>query len=302
MNAHARILPSAGSLLATRAIIVSLSISQWTGRRLDRKVTDEVNQNHGAAADAGRYNKLLLPKEALAEITSIVGETRTEFIKRTLPWIDNGGRIMAAEAHMAHTAWIRGQESKFNSAIDKFLAAYPGYVNDAKARLNGMFDQDDYPTVDELRGKFGMEVRVMPVPTAEDFRVSMSDVQAERIRRDIERHVSEATTAAVQDVYRRVADVTSRMVDRLNAYKPAASKGDKTEGIFRDSLVENIRDLIDVLPALNITGDPQLSAMAERLKPLVEHDADVLRENDAIRKDVAHEAKVILDSLSGLIA
>ena len=60
-------LASATSTLSTRAMLVSLSISQWSGRRLDREITDEVNQQHNAAADAGRYNKLLLPKEALAE-------------------------------------------------------------------------------------------------------------------------------------------------------------------------------------------------------------------------------------------
>ena len=69
---------SASSVHASRAMIVSLSISQWSGRRLDREVTDEVNQQHNAASDAGRYNKLLLPREALAGIVAIVSERRIE--------------------------------------------------------------------------------------------------------------------------------------------------------------------------------------------------------------------------------
>lgn len=97
MNALTPI-PSASATLSTRAMLVSLSISQWSGRRLDREITDEVNQSHNAASDAGRYNKLLLPKEALGGIVSVVSETRTDFLKRTLPWMDNGSRIMAADA------------------------------------------------------------------------------------------------------------------------------------------------------------------------------------------------------------
>jgi hypothetical protein len=287
--------------LAARAMVVSLSISRWTGRRLDRKITNEVNKSHNAAEDAGRYNKLLLPKEALDDIESIASETGNEFRKRTLPWIDNGGRIMSADAFMAHAAWMRGQERKFMRAVEDFLAKYPGYVQDARVRLNGMFDIDDYPHVEVLRSKFGMEMKVLPVPSPADFRVAMSQAQADQIRKDIERHVAEATANAVKDIYRRIAEVTGRMVERLNAYKPAKGKT-KAEGVFRDSLVENVRDLIDVLPALNITGDPALAATADKLKPLVAYDATVLRENAAIRRDVAHEAQQILDSVSGLLA
>lgn len=293
---------AASSILATRAMIVSLSISQWSGRRLDRQITDEVNQQHNAASDAGRYNKLLLPKEALAPIASIVNETRTDFLKRTLPWMDNGSRIMSSDGYLAHMSWIRAQTSKFERAVEEFIVAYPGYLNDARIRLNGMFKDDDYPGTDILRSKFAVECRVLPVPSSQDFRVDMSDAQAERIREEIESHVTEATSAAVKDIYARVAEVTGRMVERLNAYRPAARPGDRAEGIFRDSLVENVRDLISILPALNITGDPELTAMADKLKPLAAHDAHVLRDNPQIRREVAKEAAVILQTVSEYFA
>lgn len=292
---------SASSVLASRAMVVSLTISQWAGRRLDREVTDEVNEQHNAAADAGRYNKLLLPKEALAPIVSIVGATRADFIKRTLPWMDNGSRIMAADAYLAHMAWMRGQVNQFDRAVEAFIAAYPAHVNAARARLNGMFKDSDYPDPVQLRAKFAMDCRVLPVPTSDDFRVAMSEAQASIIRTEIEQQVSEATSSAVRNVYERVAEVAGRMVERLNAYRPATRRGDKSEGVFRDSLVGNVRDLISVLPALNITGDPRLTEMAEKLKPLAEYDAHVLRDNPKIRRDVAAEAQAILDSVSDFL-
>ncbi|MBX8803295.1 hypothetical protein HBA92_21450 [Ochrobactrum sp. MR28] len=82
----------------------------------------------------------------------------------------------------------------------------------------------------------------------------------------------------------------------------SSHKGEKSEGVFRDSLVENIRDLITVLPALNITGDPELTAMAEKLKPLAEHNASTLRDNPTIRRDVADEAAKIFQSVSEYFA
>lgn len=304
MNAHARIPipPSVSATLAARAVVVSLHISQWSGRRLDRQITDEVNRDKGAAQDAGRFNKLLLPKEALAPIQTIVGSTRAEFDKRTLPWIDGGGRIMNAAAILQNDAWLRGQKSKFDAAVGDFIAAYPSLVERAPDRMSGLFKLADYPDVDQLRDRFAMDVRKMPVPTPDDFRVSMSEAQASVIRAQIEQQVREGAAAAVRDVYRRVADVTGRMAERLAAYRPARRKGETTEGTFRDSLVENVRDLIDVLPMLNITGDPELVAMVDRLRQLAALDADQLRQDERARKAVADKAQQILDSVSGYLA
>lgn len=300
MNAHVTVATS--SMLASRAVIVSLKISQWSGRRLDRDVTDEVNQSHNADADAGRFNKLLIPKDALKDITKVVSETRSEFEKRTLPWIDRGGRIMDASAYMQNGRWVSGQIAKFDAAVSKFLGEYPGYVAAAGARLGTMFDPSDYPTADELKAKYNMELVVMPVPTGDDFRVAMSEHQASRIRAQIEARVEEAQRNAVADVYRRITEALERMVNRLSNYQPAEQTGDRAIGIFRDSLVDNVRDLIEVLPSLNITGDPVLAAMASRLRPLVEFKAETLREDAGKRRDVAHEAQKILDTLSDFIA
>jgi hypothetical protein len=290
--------PSASATLATRAMLVSLSISQWSGRRLDREVTDEVNSSHNAANDAGRYNKLLLPKEALKDIVSIVSETRTGFTERTLPWMDGGTRIMAADAYMAHSSWLNKQQAKFNAAVDDFLLSYPAHVNAARARLSGMFKDEDYPDVSELRAKFGIEIKILPVPTSEDFRVDISDAQAIFLRNEIERNVTEATRLAVRDVYGRIAEATKRMAEKLKAYKPATGTGNRAEGVFRDSLVENIRDLIGLLPGLNITGDPELAKMADALKPLAVHDASTLREDAILRTSVAEEAAAIFANVS----
>jgi hypothetical protein len=196
---------------------------------------------------------------------------------------------------------MRGQESKFSAAVSAFLSEYPDHVRSARSRLSAMFKDEDYPSVEQLRGKFSMETRVMPVPSAEDFRVAMSDAQADRIRADIERNVQQATRDAVRDIYRRIAELTGRMVERLNAYRPARGKA-KAEGVFRDSLVENVRDLIQVLPSLNITGDPALSEMSDRLYEIARFDASYLREDAEVRRNVAQEAQKILDSIGEFIA
>lgn len=80
-------------------------------------------------------------------------------------------------------------------------------------------------------------------------------------------------------------------------YKPATRPGESTVGVFRDSLVENLRDLVKVMPSLNITGDPELDALSDRLSQLAKYDAETLRNSDTAREKVANEAKRILEDI-----
>lgn len=285
------------SILASRAMIVSVTISQWSGRRLDRQVTQELNDQNNAASDASRVNKLLVSKDALAGIQAIVSETRNGFYERTLPWLNDGGRIISADGYLPFAAWMRSQHAKFETEVNKLVRDFDQHVTDARKRMGKLFKAADYPTSNEIREKFGIVYSVMPVPTSADFRVDMSEHHAAMIRADIETQLAKATENAIRDVYVRAATLTERMVDRLNAFTP----GERTGG-FRSSLVENIADLVSVLPSLNIVGSPELDALGERLKALTKHDAAALKEDAAIRKDTAAEAQAILDSLAGFLA
>src|SRR6516225_6121348 len=89
--------------LSSRAMLCSLSISMWSARKHDPEASEEIAQRHGAQADAGRYHKVLLPKAALAEIRKIVSEARQEHYFMTLPWDDNGYRVLVFVDDTAHT-------------------------------------------------------------------------------------------------------------------------------------------------------------------------------------------------------
>jgi hypothetical protein len=72
--------------LFSRALLCSLSISQWSASKHDRQASEEIAAHHGAQPDVGRYNKLLIPKETLAEVRRLAGEARREHYFMTLPW------------------------------------------------------------------------------------------------------------------------------------------------------------------------------------------------------------------------
>jgi hypothetical protein len=291
------------SMLASRAMLRGVRISQWDGRKLDKRASDEVIRQKGASADAGRFNKTLVPPEALSGIVAAASNIRKIHARYTLPWSDNGLDILPAASVQAYDSDMREARMAFETAVDKLCDLYPTLLATAPARLGELFNAGDYPSVSDIRSRFGIRIRTLPMPTGADFRVEMSEAQSRMLREEIERDSREALEAAMKDAWQRVADVVAPMVEKLRGYKPAAFKGEKAEGIFRDTLVENVRQLVAVLPAFNLTNSPDLDMVFESMRrDLCRHDAEALRDDGLLRQQTADAAERILDHVSGFLA
>ena len=284
--------------IAERAMLVSVNLSVFNAIKTDAKVTREVADAHNTTTDAGQYKKNLLAKEALEPIKKLAGEIRTEHYRRTLPWGDDGSRILTGAGYWQYAEWMREREADWSPLVEAFLQAWPSYVEDARTRLNGLFNPADYPDTRELRRRFSFRWTVRPVPTAGDFRVELGAAEVDAIRQQITDGLNATVQTAMADVWDRIKTVVSAMADRLRAYdpnKPGAAP-------FRDSLVSNISELLDVLPSLNLTNDPNVSAFASQMRDLCAFDAQTLRDNRFTRQDVAAQAEAMLNQMRQFIA
>ncbi len=291
------------SVLSTRAMLAAVRISQWSARKLDRKITAETLDAHGAADDAGRFNKSLIAKDSLAAIAKASDSARAHHARVTLPWLDDGSRLLPAAGYATYTEKMRDFREAFESAVSAFVADYPSFVEQAKRDLNGMFDPADYPEPGEIARRFAFATRLYPVPSAADWRVDLGDEAAAILRADVEATTKEALALATRDAWERIADVVGRMAERLSGYKPAKEKGEKSENVFRDSLISNVVDLVALLPVLNLTNDPKLAAVIERMDAdLCEFTPTQLREDERARASTAKAAQAILDEVSAFLA
>lgn len=280
--------------LSERAMLASLHISSWSGMQVDREVTDAVNADFKAQAKAGRYNKRLVASEFLEGITLAHSRARSAHKLLTLPWEDNGKRVLATVGYINYTTIMKECRLKAEAAVREFLTDPTPYINEAKVRLGDMFNADDYPDSDALKDKFGFDVEIAPMPEATDFRAKVSDESMKAIIKDIERRSDERLETAMKDVFVRIHDVVQRMSERLREYTPAKDD-QKRQGIIRDSVVYNINELADLLPTLNITGDKRIDELAKQLKDeLVEHSPEILRANTKVRQDTISKADKIL--------
>ena len=133
---------------------------------------------------------------------------------------------------------------------------YPSYIEQVRPELNGLFREEDYPSADTLRKKFGVKLEVLPIPSGDDFRVTLSAEEQARVAREIDANVRQSLQTGTEDLWNRLKDVVSHMVERLN----------EPESRFHASLVTNVFELVDLLPQLNVGQDEELNRFAAEIR------------------------------------
>lgn len=298
--------PKQQTSLASTAMLCSLNISQWSGYRFDPDASEEIASMHGAEKDAARVNKRLVPRSELEEITQAVGRARRDHEFLTLPWTDNGWRVLPAAMYLDHAGKLREHEAAIRSVVEKLVMRFENVVRN-QSRLGTLFKVRDYPGMreengellfafpHELRERFSFETNVRPLPDADDFRVSISDSERERLKRQIAESVQASLRAATRELWERLYNVVSHMSTRMTEYN-AAEEGKKPK--LYKSMVGNIVEIVDVLPKLNISGDAELDRMADSIRRSLVVDTEELRKSDTLRADTAKAAAEIVQRMA----
>ncbi len=270
-----------------KAILVNLSISQWTAKKHDDMVTSEVERSFGAK-NAGRWQKLLIAREAIKRIAKVANEARTFHYENTLPWNDNGERLLPVANLERYKATVESLRAKFHERVNDFCENYPMLIEEARERLNGMFREEDYPPPERISSKFSFKVGFAPVPHHGDFRVNIRNAILAELREELKHEVESRQAEADRELWFRMRDAVRHMVDKLTP----------SDAIFRDSLVQNVRDLCELLKVLNFHEDQEIEALRQEIElKLTPAEPESLRKNRALRSEVAQEAQQILKKI-----
>lgn len=290
--------------LHEKAMLVNLNVSCWGATKKDSKASAEVCDQHGTDRGQAKVVKDLLPKGALDKVVAAAGRIRREHRRLTLPWTVEGYGLLPSAMFDMYTDNMRALRIQFDAEVEELERNYPNYLAAAELKLNGMFNRADYPS--RVSDKFNVAIHFCPVPQASDFRVQMLDQDAAAIKEGIEESVRSALSESVNDLRDRIVEVIGHMAERLRAYNVEETivhkngrkvTQTKTTGKFHDTLVENVRDLLAILPALNVTGDARIAGVIEDTKKLLV-DPQVLRDNDAVRVKTADTAEAILKKMA----
>jgi hypothetical protein len=205
---------------------------------------------------------------------------------------------------MDYKKQLHALETNYQNLVDKFVVAYPNLVNAAAFQLGNLFNRSEYPEADTIAKKFKFSVNYLPVPMAGDFRIDIEDYIKSEIHQSCQALYEERLNNAMKDAWARLHDCLTRMSDRL-AVDLVDADEDEDRGkmikprVFRDSLLENAVELVNLLKHFNLTGDPAMEqARRELSTAITNHDATELREDMLAREAVKNKVDAILGKFS----
>ena len=282
--------------LSSSAMLVTVNVSKWEGRKFDKKASNDIVASNNAERGAANVHKKLLPNsdalKAIIEHASAIHRIHTHM---TMPWADKGARLLPTAQYMKYHNEMTALQNKFYTLVDTFLDDYNLSIAEAQVHLGDMYNDKDYPTVGELRQKFKCVIAYAPLPESGDFRVDLPKEAIAELQSSYVNYYEEKAKQAMNDVWERLYKVLKNMSEKLDY----ADKENKK--VFRDTLVSNVMDMIELLRVSNVTNSVQMTAMADQLEEaLVGVTPDALREDDYFRAETKRAVDAAIAALPSL--
>lgn len=278
--------------ITSSAVLVEMNISVWTANKLDKSATEKVVSDNSAVQNAAQVRKNLMAGTSLRkDLADYAAGCRLWHNTRTLPWADKGARLLATSLFMDYKQEVNVRKATFEKMVDNFIMQYPSLVQTANNYLGTLFNPEDYPSVDEVRSKFGFRLVFSPVPEAGDFRLAVAEQDLQDLRQQYEESFKDRIAEAMREPWDRLHKLLTGMSEKLTDIE-----GDEeTKKRYHDTLLSNAQSMCSLLTHLNVTNDPKLEEARRSLEiTLLGADMDAIKESPEVRKSMKTKLDAIL--------
>ena len=97
-----------------KALLVSWKMRSWSALKSDSEASETLAGITGSKKGVGRVTKSLIDRKALSEVQSIYNRAKKYQESVTMPWYDNGFRILPATKFSEYSAKMREIKSDFD--------------------------------------------------------------------------------------------------------------------------------------------------------------------------------------------
>ena len=284
--------------IASSARIVSLSRSVPDLIKNDPEAARVLAALKNANKDVVNAKKHLIQSAPHAELQKLSRAMYRWHMENTLPWGDLGARLIPNIKLLDYQKQMGLFINEFEKLKEEFLDDYPRAVADAQLNLTGlgdMFDESLYPSVYELDRKTGIRIEYEPIADPKHFIVQLGDQAAQQMRDQYEEVLKKRVESAYMDVFKRLRDTLENMSQMLNY-----AGNDKPTG-FRDTLVDNVTKVVELMRTCNVTNDPDMRRITNELRvALTGVTPDTLRNNESQRLITKDKLDQIINTLPAL--
>lgn len=283
--------------ISSSSMLVELGIGVWTGRRMDKRASEEVVAANHADKGVARVTKSLLGAcDELDALVKFAANVRNIHYNSTLPWSDMGPRLLPTPRYFAYHKNMSALQAEFFRMVDAFVDAYDLEVAAAQAKLGDLFDAREYPNASELRQKFSFKFDYIPLPDAGDWRLDINNEALTSLRDQYATHYTGQLTAAMNDIWKRLYKTLTTLSRQLSD----KTEDGKTPRIFA-SVFDRMQEVLDLMETCNMTGDMTMQLMQRKLAAAFNGiSADAVKDDAYLRRDTKQAIDAAIKSLPSL--
>ena len=288
--------------IASRAMKAVLHRGNGAGNRNRDKAAEQlVKEQFG---DQGQIvtRKLFANKAGLiARRNQLANEMYAYHMRSTLPHGDDGSRLLPNSQYFEYTTKMASYEAELQRQAQYIVDNWDDIVDADMTERNAALTAQgkpatasaaDYPTAGQAQALMYITWRLEPISTAADFRYDV----APEVKARLDEQLVAMQEAAKEEIFGRMLEPMSRFVKKLSV--PIDEKG----SVFRNSLVENLNELLADLPKMNFDGDPRVEEALAELRQIITpyvFNPDTLRQDGTARSEARRKMEELQKKLEG---
>ena len=281
--------------ISSNSILVKLSIPTYKGQSNWREGAEELASAHEADSESVSTTLKALRPETRRKVMGIRAKARTVWQCATLPWLDNGARLCPIAKYRKLRDDLEKLKAEFEDAVSELVKDYDEIREDAKTRLNGLFEKVGFPSKEAFAARFSFNVGIGVIATGRDVRVQTLTADAvDEIRKEVDRTNREQVAESQRDALRRVAEKVEHLVSKM------AEEPEKGEGSphFKNSIVSNVVEVAAEMRGMNVLESSEFDKFLARIERVAGRiDPEACREKKEARKAAATTGKAILKEI-----
>jgi len=279
-----------------KGTLIQLSASFGGGKKVHKEATKELHEKHSVKKkNRAKVIVDMFDSPLLDGARKCSQQARNYLKSMTIPWGDGGERWLPnsieSEVKSRLNLMIKDIEETMTKHFDKWDLWEQRWKDEGGSLSDGSF-----PSKEDAMSKFSIHWEVGMCIDPNDIRIGgMSKEDSERFAAEVKASEASRTRAAVRNVADQIEVVLTDMVKVGDYFTDSTGK---KQNVFRDSRIERTKDLANLLEHFNITDDPEIENIRQRLLTEVcTVDADTLRESKAARRMVANSASDMLSRI-----
>lgn len=281
--------------IADSAVLVRLNISVWGASKRNKDLENEIAARKNADPRAMRmYDNLMVGSTGHKAIQKHAANSRLWHSNMTLPWDERGYRLCPTSLFLDYKSRHNLKKAAFDSMLSDFRVKYFSYRETAKEFRGDMFNEDDYPPVEEVMSKFAWNFVVAPIPTSGHLCIDLPEQEMEELRQscdaEVDRKVAEAAKETEKRLLKELQGISAKCTDTGDD-----DEDDKKR--WHDTFVTNPVELCRMLKHMNLANDPKVEQARQRLEDImVGKTKEMFKDSPTVRQEVKSEVDSIIKS------